>query len=154
MAEGDRGLETLQVWQKAMSLAKDVYENALPALPAEEKWALKEQLRRSVQSVPANIAEGYGRFYYQESIRFCYIARGSREETFSHLTLAQQIGYLSSETHRKLAQEIDELRRMLNGYINFLKQSKRGANEPGATLSARDEPAPYLPDSDPEAPDS
>ncbi len=60
-------------------------------------------LRRSVQSIPANIAEGYGRFYYQESIRFCYIARGSLEETFNHITLAQQLHYLNDETFQSLA---------------------------------------------------
>lgn len=78
----DKGLETLQVWQRAMAFAVKVYRQVLPSLPSQEKWSLVDQLRRSVQSIPANIAEGYGRFYYQESIRFCYIARGSLEETF------------------------------------------------------------------------
>jgi len=67
----DRGLETLQVWQRAMAFAVKVCRQVLPSLPSQEKWSLVNQLRRSVQSIPANIAEGYGRFYYQESIRFC-----------------------------------------------------------------------------------
>lgn len=91
---GDKGLETLQVWQKAIALAVQVCKQVLPLLPVQEKWSLADQLRRSVQSIPANIAEGYGRYYYQDSIRFCYIARGSLEETFSHLTLARELGYL------------------------------------------------------------
>ncbi len=78
MAE-EKGLETLQVWQKAVTFAIKVQREILPLFPPEEKWAMAQQLRRSVQSIPGNIAEGYGRYYYQESIQFCYIARGSLE---------------------------------------------------------------------------
>jgi len=90
---GDKGLETLQVWQKSLAFAVEVCKTILPQLPVQEKWSLADQLRRSVQSIPANIAEGYGRFYFQESVRFCYIARGSLEETFSHLTFAHNLSY-------------------------------------------------------------
>jgi four helix bundle protein len=144
--EGDKGLETLKVWQRAMAFATLVCQQIIPLLPAEEKWAMSAQLRRAVQSIPANIAEGYGRFYYQESIRFCYIARGSLEETFSHLTQAYQLSYFQDGMYRSLAKEVTELRRLLNGYILFLKRSKRGANEPGANLVIRDDPAPFLPE--------
>lgn len=134
----DKGLETLMVWQKSLAFAVEVCKNILAIIPANEKWSLADQLRRSTQSIPANIAEGYGRFYFQESIRFCYIARGSLEETFSHLTLACQLNYLDDETHRRLNNQIVELRRMINGYIAFLKESKRGASEPGANHYARE----------------
>jgi four helix bundle protein len=139
----DKGLETLQVWQKAMAFAVKVCRQVLPSIPSQEKSSLVDQLRRSVQSIPANIAEGYGRFYYQESIHFCYIARGSLEETFSHITLAQQLHYLNDETFQSLASEIQEIRRMLNGYISFLKTSKRGASEPGASLAVHEEQVSY-----------
>jgi len=142
----EKGLETLQVWQRALEFAKLVCKDILPKLPSQEKWALVEQLRRSVQSVPANIAEGYGRYYFQESVRFCYIARGSLEETFSHLALAYHLGYFPDETYRSLTAEIQELRRMLNGYISFLKASKRGMSEPGSALYVRESPSPYLED--------
>ena len=95
---GDKGLETLLVWQKSLAFTIEVCKTILPKLPVQEKWSLVDQLRRSAQSIPANIAEGYGRFYFQESIRFCYIARGSLEETFSHLTLAQFERILHSTT--------------------------------------------------------
>ena len=150
---GEKGLETLQVWQRSLSFATQICRDILPILPVQEKFALLDQLRRSVQSIPANIAEGYGRFYYQESIRFCYIARGSLEETFSHLKLAHNLGYLNDDIYNKLNSEIQELRRMLNGYITFLKNSKRGATEPGANLSVREIPPHYLLDSN-ELPDS
>jgi four helix bundle protein len=140
----DKGLETLLVWQKSLAFAVDVCKTILPKLPVQEKWSLVDQLRRSAQSIPANIAEGYGRFYFQESVRFCYIARGSLEETFSHLTLAHKLNYLDNETYKRLNEQIIELRRMTNGYITFLKESKRGASEPGANHPVREDPPPYI----------
>jgi four helix bundle protein len=148
----DKGLETLQIWQRSLGFAKLICKDVLIQLPSQEKRALVNQLRRSVQSVPANIAEGYGRYYFQESVRFCYIACGSLEETFSHLTLAYKLDYLPEETYQSLTSEIQELRRMLNGYISFLKESKRGVNEPGSTIHVHESSSPYLGDSDsPEA---
>ena len=144
----EKGLETLQIWQRSLEFARLVCKDVLPQLPSHEKWALVEQLRRSVQSIPANIAEGYGRYYFQESVRFCYIARGSLEETFSHLALAYKLEYLPDETYKSLTAETQELRRMLNGYIAFLKESKRGASEPGSTIYVREAPSPYLEDGD------
>ena len=134
----DKGLETLKVWQRSIAFAKEVCLIVLPRLPADEKCSLQIQLRRSVQSIPANLAEGYGRYYYLDSVRFCYIARGSLEETYSHLRLACELGYITKADFALLDQAIGELRRMVNGYIGFLKKSKRGAAEPGASHSIRD----------------
>ncbi len=141
---GDKGLETLLVWQKSLAFAVEVCKTILPKLPIQEKWSLVDQLRRSAQSIPANIAEGYGRFYFQESVRFCYIARGSLEETFSHLTLAHKLDYLDNETYKRLNDQIIELRRMISGYITFLKESKRGASEPGANHQVREDLPAYI----------
>jgi four helix bundle protein len=138
----DKGLETLKVWQRSLAFAKEVCLVVLPKLPADEKWSLQTQLRRSVQSIPANLAEGYGRFYFLDSVRFCYIARGSLEETYSHLRLAYELGYITKDDFATLDQEIKELRRMINGYIVFLKRSKRGAAEPGTIYSIRGEDDP------------
>lgn len=124
-----KGLESLQVWQKAMDLAIKVCKELLPTLPVEEKYALTDQLRRSVQSIPSNIAEGFGRYYYQEGVRFCYIARGSLNETLSHLYLAQRMGYIVESEYERYTKAIDEINRMLSGYVAFLKKSKRGAAE-------------------------
>jgi four helix bundle protein len=144
----DKGLETLLIWQRSLEFARLVCKDILTQLPSQEQWALVGQLRRSVQSIPANIAEGYGRYYFQEGVRFCYIARGSLEETYSHLTLAHKLEYLPNETYQSLAAEIQELRRMLNGYITFLKESKRGASEPGSSVYVRESASSYFAESD------
>jgi four helix bundle protein len=144
----ERGLETLQVWQKAMAFAINIQQIILSTLPLDEKWALTSQLRRSAQSIPANIAEGYGRYYFQEGVRFCYIARGSLEETYTHISLAHKLGYISQDTFNKFNVEIQDIRRLLNGYINFLKKSKRGENEPGSTHQIQDDSFRYIPDVD------
>ena len=125
----DHGLEKLLAWQKAMSLAVMICKKAIPVLPTEEKYALADQLRRSAQSIPANIAEGHGRYYFQEGVRYCYLARGSLEETRSHLFFACKMGYLSEAAFQAWNKDIEELRRILNGYIAFLKRTKRGAEE-------------------------
>jgi len=131
-----KGLQNLIVWQKSMSFTVNICKTILPKLPDHEKWALADQLRRSSQSVPANIAEGYGRYNFQEGVRYAYIARGSLEETLSHLSFAKEMGYLSSTDFDSLSSDISEIRRLISGYINYLKKSKRGINEPGSQYLA------------------
>jgi four helix bundle protein len=137
------GLEKLDVWCKARDFAVRLHKEILPMLPSEEKWVLNQQLRRSSQSIPANIAEGHGRFYFQENVRFCYIARGSLEETLSHIVYAYKVGYISQTVYRNFEVDGENLNRLINGYIGFLKKSKQGANEPGANYSVREDPAAY-----------
>ena len=80
-----QSLKKLQVWVRAKDFGLKIYKEVLPLLPPDEKWNLSQQLRRSSLSISANIAEGHGRFYYQDNVRFCYNARGSLEETLNHL---------------------------------------------------------------------
>lgn len=131
------GLEGLDVWRQAIDLCSHVCKEILPTFPPEEKWCLSQQLRRSMQSIPANIAEGYGRYYFQETVRFCYVARGSLEESFSHILLAKQLGYIHAEVFKSLKQQIIILKRLLNGYIAYLKRKKTGMNEPGNLFSLK-----------------
>ncbi|MCW5874901.1 MAG: four helix bundle protein [Anaerolineales bacterium] len=138
-----KGLESLLVWEKAMHLATRIYKEVLPGLPKEEKWAMAVQLRRAAASVPANIAEGYGRFYYQEGVRFCYIARGSLEEVRTFLALAKELNYLDGSLHTSLSEDIQELRKILGGYVAYLKKNKPGQYEPGSTLSTKEDSAIY-----------
>ncbi|MDP1546664.1 MAG: four helix bundle protein [Anaerolineales bacterium] len=139
-----QGLETLEAWKKARAFALVVYKEVLPSLPAEEKWHLSQQIRRAAQNVPANIAEGHGRFYYQDNVRFCYIARGSLTETYTHLVLAHDLHYIPDELFSRLKNQIEELVRIINGYIAYLKRSKRGEKEPGANYAIREDHPEYL----------
>jgi len=80
---------------------------------------------RASRSVTANIAEGYGRFHYQENIQFCRQARGSLYELLDHLTCALDEGYLTKDRIETLNIEITSCLKLLNGYISYLKKAKQ-----------------------------
>ncbi len=124
-----KSLETLNTWIKAKEFALRVYREVIPLLPKEEKWSMAQQIRRSANSIPANIAEGYGRFNYQDNIRFCYIARGSLEETLSHLVMCKELAYIPEITFDPIADDGEKLTQLINGYIGYLKRSKQGVRE-------------------------
>ncbi len=83
------------------------------------------QLIRSADSIAANISEGFGRFHYKDKARFCYIARGSLQETIVWLDKALERNCISQEQHDELAGELIELRKMLNGYINSMSRRNK-----------------------------
>lgn len=115
--------EDLEVWQKGRELRKD-FSQLIRQLPSVEKFRLADQILRASRSVTANIAEGYGRFHYQENIQFCRQARGSLFELVDHLTVAFDEGYIDEEESRAFSERIFEVIRMLNGYIKYLKGRK------------------------------
>ncbi len=108
-----------------------VHREVVPHLPPEEKWNLADQIRRSCKSVGANIAEGHGRYYYRDRMRFCYNARGSLSETENHLRVARELGYISEQIYRQARDRAGEAQRLLNGYIHYLRREIPGKNEPG-----------------------
>ncbi|MEZ0395614.1 MAG: four helix bundle protein [Anaerolineales bacterium] len=140
-------LDQLEVWRLARDFAITVYKKVVPLLPASEKYNLTDQLKRAAASVPANIAEGHGRFYFQDNVRFCYIARGSLTEVQSHLSLAQALGFITPEIYSSITHEAEAVARSINGWIAYLKKAKMGANEPGASHVIHEFQAPYLLDS-------
>ena len=140
----EQSFETLKVWQKSHQLIMDIHHKLLPLIPKEEKYGLADQVRRSSKSVGANIAEGAGRFYFMDNVRFCYMARGSLDETLNHLLVSKDLGFCKDELYGNLRMQIEEIRRLLNGYITWLKTKKIGVNEPGATLAIHELPAEYL----------
>jgi four helix bundle protein len=123
------GLERLNCWSKARELAVEIYREVVPLLPPEEKYNLASQIKRAAVSVPANIAVGYGRYYYQSNIQFCYNARGSLEELLSHLIITHDLKFISDELFQKLTSEANHLVLLLNGYIAYLKKTKQGEKE-------------------------
>lgn len=133
-------LDKLEVWVRAKEFAVTVYKDVVPNLPADEKWNLSQQLKRAAQSIPANIAEGHGRYHYLDNARFCYFARGSLTEVQSHIELARDLGYLPEETYRRLTVNAESLGKQLNTFIAYLKRSKQGSDLPPAGHSMREEP--------------
>lgn len=143
----EKGFEGLKVWQKAHTLMLDIHKKLIPVIlkiAPDEKYDLVSQIRRASKSVPANIAEGHGRFYYGDNVRFCNNARGSLDETVNHLNVALDLEYCSKPLYDDLRTQADEIRRMLNGYIEWLKEKKIGEKEPGASLHIREEHAEYF----------
>jgi len=134
----EQSFETLKVWQKAHAFMLEIHRQLLPFLPKEEKYGLSDQIRRSSKSVGANIAEGSGRFYYMDNARFCYQARGSLDETINHIKTARNLGFCEKDLYDELREQAEGIRRMLNGYIAWLKTQKTGAKEPGANLYVRE----------------
>lgn len=118
----DAGLEKLKVWTGARELVVRIYREAVPKLPPEERWGLADQMRRASVSVVSNIAEGYGRYYFRERVRFCYLARGSLEEVATLLVVAMDLGYLNTEMAEPLRGAVRTLTRQLNAYIQFLRR--------------------------------
>jgi len=108
--EGNYGYRNLVVWQKAMDLVEKVYA-LIKCFPQEERYALNDQLRRAVVSIPSNIAEGDGRASNKDYAHFLSIARGSLYETMTQIDIAVKLGYINPQPEiESLAME---LRRML-----------------------------------------
>ena len=112
----------LEVWKKARMFKNEITE-LVKKFPPEEKFRLADQLIRSVRSVNANIAEGHGRFTYKDQLHFCVQARGSLSETLNHLIDAYDCTYISSDELQSSKIKIDEVERLLNGYITFLRKN-------------------------------
>ncbi|MEQ6167688.1 MULTISPECIES: four helix bundle protein [unclassified Ekhidna] len=117
------GITDLEVWKKARVFRNEISKLS-KSFPIEEKYKLVDQIIRSSRSISANIAEGHGRFHFQENIQFCRTARGSLLETFDHLTVALDEGYLSEDNFIIYNAQYEELIKMLNGYITYLKKRK------------------------------
>ena len=113
----------LNVYIKSKELVKKIYE-LLKKFPREEQFALCDQLRRAVISIPSNIAEGSGRDSQKDQAHFYNIAYGSLLEVFSQLDIACDLGYISKEEFNQLELLINEEAEMLSGLIAKRKQPK------------------------------
>jgi four helix bundle protein len=115
---------SLDVWKISFDYAINIY-NFASKLPAEEKYALVSQLKRSASSIPANIAEGRGRNGDKEFKRFLYIARGSLEENKSHLLLAKELDYINNNDFLKIKNQAEEVGKVLNGMLRAINRKTR-----------------------------
>lgn len=112
MRGAPQAVKDLKIWQKSIILVEACYRVSA-SLPVEERFGLTSQIRRASTSVPANIAEGFGRWNSREFLRFLAIASGSLRELETHLVIACRLGYLSERANEPLFQSIDELAKML-----------------------------------------
>jgi four helix bundle protein len=112
----------LRVWKEAMDLAVQCYE-ATKAFPREEMFGLVTQIRRAASSVPANIAEGYGRESTGSYAHFLRTAQGSLKELETHLLLATRVGLMPEAKSEPLIQHSDVVGRMLRGLIRSIERS-------------------------------
>ena len=118
------GLEDLEVYKAARSFRNRVY-SLIKMLPAEEKFALAQQMRRAAISVTSNIAEGYGRHHWQENTQFCRHARGSLMELIDQINVCLDESYAAAEHLEPLKNEDAlSLLKLLNGYIKYLQSQK------------------------------
>ena len=115
-----RDYKDLRVWQKARELVREIY-SVTTALPNDELFTLTSQIRRAAISVMSNIAEGYGRHYLNEYIRFLKMARGSCYELESQLIICRDVGYLSNTDLRLSYSLIKETEMLLTSLLHSLE---------------------------------
>jgi len=128
MEEGRFRLDDFELYKIAREFRKRAYR-LVKQLPAVEKYALGNQMRRAAVSVTNNIAEGHGRWHYQETIHFCRISRGSVDELIDDFNTCQDEVYGDQALVGELKVEAYDLIRRINGYIAYLRKSKQGDEE-------------------------
>jgi len=111
----------LETWKFARNLRAEIYR-LVSTFPKEEMYGLTGQIKRAAISVTANIAEGYGRYSYQENVQFCRQSRGSLYELRDHLTTALDAGYIPQEKYKSLDDMAMSAIRLINGYIRGTKR--------------------------------
>ena len=123
-----RSFEDLNVYKMARDLSRRVGE-LIRKLPAHEEHNLKNQMRRAKLSMTNNIAEGFGRYHYQENIQFCRQSRGSICELIDDFNECHENGYIPESERDELKTEAYEVMRVLNAYIASIKRQKRADSE-------------------------
>ncbi|MDH5505809.1 MAG: four helix bundle protein [Anaerolineae bacterium] len=136
---GKRGFEDLDCYKLALDVMVNAHQVA-KTLPADEKFDLVQQIRRCSKSVPANIAEGYGRYHYLDTLRFYAIARGSLNETLNHFITANVLGYIDQKYFEQVYELTRQAERTLNGIINYVRTKKSGSNLFGDKLVKEESP--------------
>jgi four helix bundle protein len=113
----------LDVWKKCRDIRIMIWK-LCKKFPREEKFRLADQMIRASRSSTSNIAEGHGRFHFQENIQFCRQSRGSLFELIDHVLVAEECEYIDKEQKEKLIEDSISAIRLLNGYVKYLKMRK------------------------------
>jgi len=115
--------QDLEVWQHGIQIAKECYL-LTKTFPKDELFGLTSQIHRAAASIPANIAEGYGRESTGDYVHFLRIAQGSLKELETHLILSREVGILPTDRCQSLLDRTNRLGRMTYSLIRKL-QAKR-----------------------------
>ncbi len=113
----------LEVWQKARTVRNQIYQ-VCRDLPVDEKYNLNLQMKKAAVSLTANIAEGYGRFHYQENIQFLRTSRGSAYELLDHILTCVDQKYISIELANEINDQLMNCIRLIDGLIRYLNGQK------------------------------
>jgi four helix bundle protein len=114
--------EKLHCWQVCNELKSYIREDILPSLPKTERFELYSQMLRASRSATANIAEGWGRYHYKETIKFLLNARGSIAELLDHALEAKSWDYITDKHLLEIRTQTDSCIRLINGYIKYLRK--------------------------------
>ncbi len=125
----NRDFTSLKAWKKARKVKLFFYSSVLPSIPKVEVYQLGAQIRDASVSITANIAEGYGRYHYQEGIQFYRISRASLYELKDHLITCIDLEYISKELFDEGISLIEEAKKTINGYIRYVKEQKRKSHK-------------------------
>jgi four helix bundle protein len=115
-----RHFTDIQAWKLGRELKKRIYA-LCKKLPKEERYDLGSQMRKAAVSVTSNIAEGFGRFHFQENIQFCRQSRGSLFELQDHIITCYDMEYTDRDESKEIYSITIHATRALNGYIRWLK---------------------------------
>ena len=115
-----RSYRDLKVWQEGMNIAEACYQ-ITKTFPREELYGMTSQIRRSAVSIPANIAEGYGREYRAEYIQFLRIAQGSLKELETHLLLSVRVKLATNQVILPILDRCESLGKMIRSLIRSLQ---------------------------------
>ena len=116
-----RNFRNYDFWQDSKGLTKEVYV-LLKSFPKEEQYALCDQIRRAVVSIPSNIAEGAGRESEADFAHFLDIAIGSCFEVETQLDIALDLGYIVEVQHRNVISQLQSVERRISGFISRLRR--------------------------------
>jgi four helix bundle protein len=128
MQEGRFRLDDFELYRTAREFRKQIYR-LIADLPRTERFCLDPQMRRAAVSISNNIAEGHGRWHYQENLRFCRMARGSLDEILDDLNICLDEKYADPKRVEELIASAYNLIARINSYMAYLRRCKQRDEE-------------------------
>ncbi|MFZ5365515.1 MAG: four helix bundle protein [Patescibacteria group bacterium] len=123
-----QNIEDLDAWRESMVFCEMIYK-LTNTLPESEKYNLVKHLRESARGVGANIAEGFGRYFYKENLRFYGIAKGCLNEVINDLHIGYRVSYIDKDTFDDYMFQANKVQSILNGLINVVLNRLKNATK-------------------------